>query len=179
MVIVGTAATGEEALDIFLRTRPDVTLMDLQLGATSGVDAIKAIRREAPDARIIVVTMYHGDEDIYRAMQAGATTYLVKDTLADDLVRVVRDVYSGLRPISEDVRESLRLRALQPTLTSREVEVLALIARGMRNREAAAELGISDETVRVHVKNVFQKLDVSDRTEAVNVALRRGIIHLP
>lgn len=178
MEIAGTAATGDGALAAFRETQPDVTLMDLQLGSTSGVDAIRAIRAEAPDARIIVVTMYHGDEDIYRAMQAGATTYLVKETLADDLVRVIREVYSGLRPLSDEVRESLRLRALHPTLTSREVEVLALIAQGRRNREVAAVLRISEETVRVHVKNVFHKLDVTDRTEAVSIALRRGIIHL-
>ncbi|MEQ1757057.1 MAG: response regulator transcription factor [Vicinamibacterales bacterium] len=176
--VVGAAATGEEALELFCRTRPDVTLMDLQLGTTSGVDAIRAIRREDPGARVIVVTMYHGDEDIYRAMQAGAATYVVKDTLADDLLRVVREVYSGLRPVSDDVRETLRQRALQPTLTSREIEVLGLIAQGLRNREVGVTLRISEETVRVHVKNVFHKLDVTDRTEAVRVAVRRGIIHL-
>jgi DNA-binding NarL/FixJ family response regulator len=178
MDIVGMAATGPEAVAVFRQTRPDVTLMDLQLGGSSGVDAIAAIRREAPEARIIVVTMYHGDEDIYRAMQAGATTYLVKETLADDLVRVIRDVHQGLRPLSEEVRDRLRVRAQQPTLTSRELEVLTLIVQGCRNREVASTLGISEETVRVHVKNIFSKLDVSERTEAVSVALRRGIVHI-
>lgn len=178
MEIVGMAATGPEAVAVFQQARPDVTLMDLQLAGTSGVDAIAAIRSEAPDARIIVVTMYHGDEDIYRAMQAGATTYLVKETLADDLVRVIRDVHRGLRPLSDEVRDRLRLRALLPTLTSREREVLTLIVQGCRNREVATSLGISEETVRVHVKNIFAKLDVTERTEAVSVALRRGIVHL-
>ncbi len=179
MEVVGAAATGEEALDTFVRTRPDITLMDLQLGQMSGVDAIRAIRAIDANARIIVVTMYHGDEDIYRAMHAGATTYVVKNTLADDLVRVVRDVYSGLRPLTDDVRETLRVRALHPTLTSREVEVLELVAGGLRNKDVASALRISEETVRVHLRNLFQKLDVTDRTEAVNVGLRRGIIHLP
>jgi DNA-binding NarL/FixJ family response regulator len=178
MEVVGAAATAEEAVETFSRTRPDITLMDLQLGQMSGVEAIRAIRGLQPAARIIVVTMYHGDEDIYRAMQAGAVTYVVKNTLADDLVRVVRDVYSGLRPLSDDVRETLRVRALHPTLTSREIEVLELVAQGMRNKDVGAALSISEETVRVHVRNVFQKLDVTDRTEAVNVGLRRGIIHL-
>jgi len=178
MSIVGMAATGSEAVSVFRQTRPDVTLMDLQLGGSSGVDAIAAIRREAPEARIIVVTMYHGDEDIYRAMQAGATTYLVKETLADDLVRVIREVHQGLRPLSDEVRDRLRVRAQQPTLTSRELEVLTLIVQGCRNREVASSLGISEDTVRVHVKHIFAKLDVSERTEAVSVALRRGIVHL-
>jgi two-component system NarL family response regulator len=178
MEVVGAAATAEEAVDTFSRTRPDITLMDLQLGRMSGVDAIRAIRALDPGARIIVVTMYHGDEDIYRAMQAGAVTYVVKNTLADDLVRVVRDVSSGLRPLSDDVRETLRLRALNPTLTSREVEVLELVAQGLRNKDVGAALSISEETVRVHLRNLFHKLDVTDRTEAVNVGLRRGIIHL-
>lgn len=178
MVVVGAAATGQEAVEVFVRERPDVTLMDLQLGATSGVDAIRAIRREDPGARIIVVTMYHGDEDIYRAMQAGATTYLVKNTLADDLIRVVRDVYAGERPMSADLQARLQERASQPGLTSREIQVLELIGQGMRNKEIGTALDISEATVGVHVKNLFAKLNATDRTEAVNIALRRGIIHI-
>ena len=178
MEVVGAASTGEEAIDLFRRTRPDITLMDLQLGTMSGVDAIRAIRREAPDARIIVLTMYHGNEDIYRAMQAGATTYLVKDMLSDDLIDVVREVYAGGRPMSADVEEKLQERARQPALTAREIQVLELVAQGLRNKEIAARLEISDETVGVHMKNVLSKLNATDRTGAVNVAVRRGIIRL-
>jgi DNA-binding NarL/FixJ family response regulator len=178
MEVVGAASTGEEAVELFRRVRPDVTLMDLQLGAMSGVDAIRAIRGEAPDARIIVLTMYHGNEDIYRAMQAGATTYLVKNMLSDDLIRIVRDVYAGERPMSADVEEKLQERARQPALTARELQVLELVAQGLRNKEIARRLDISDETVGVHVKNVLSKLDAADRTGAVNVAVRRGIIRL-
>jgi DNA-binding NarL/FixJ family response regulator len=178
MHVVACAATGAEAIDAFVRTTPDITLMDLQLGDMSGVEAIRAFRHHDPAARVVVVTMYHGDEDIYRAMQAGAATYLVKTTLADDLIRVVRDVYAGRRPMSAEVEAILRERASQPALTSREIQVLGLIAQGMRNKEIGASLDISEETVRVHVKNVFGKLNASDRTAAVNIALRRGIIHI-
>jgi two-component system NarL family response regulator len=178
MEVVASAATSDEAIEAFERERPDVTLMDLQLGTSSGVGAIQAIRRRDAGARIVVVTMYHGEEDMYRAMQAGATTYLVKNTLADDLIRVVREVYAGGRPISADVELGLRERASQPALTSRELQVLELVAQGMRNRDVGLALDISEETVRVHVKNVFAKLDATDRTEAVSIALRRGIIHI-
>jgi len=178
MEAVAFAATVEEAIDAFTRERPDVTLMDLQLGPRSGVDAILAMRDIDPDARIVVVTMYHGDEDVYRAMQAGAATYLVKDTLSDDLIRVVRDVYAGQRPTIPEVEARLQERAAQPALTAREIQVLELVAKGLRNKQIGAALSISDETVRVHMKNVFTKLHTTDRTAAVNVALRRGIIHL-
>jgi DNA-binding NarL/FixJ family response regulator len=178
MEVVASAATGEEAVDLFERYQPDVTLMDLQLGAMSGVDAIRAIRLKAPEARVVVLTMYQGDEDIHRALEAGAFTYLLKDTLSDDLIRVVRDVHSGHHSVSPDVQARLAERADRPTLTPREVQVLELIAKGMRNREIAASLGISETTAQVHVKNILAKLSVSDRTAAVNVALRRGIVHI-
>jgi two-component system, NarL family, response regulator len=179
MTVVGSAATGEEAVALFVRHRPDVTLMDLQLGAMSGVDAIRAIRREDAGARIVVLTMYHGDEDIHRALEAGATTYLLKDTLSDDLIGVVREVHAGGTPsIGPDVQARLAERAAGPTLTPREIQVVELISRGMRNKEIAAALGISEETAQVHVKNILAKLKVQDRTAAVNVALRRGMIHI-
>jgi DNA-binding NarL/FixJ family response regulator len=127
---------------------------------------------------VIVLTMYGGDEDIHRALAAGAATYLLKDTLADDLPRIIRDVHQGGRPITPDVRAKLDERASQKTLTSREVEVMELVAAGHRNKEIAAALAISEETVRVHVKNILSKLHVSDRTAAMRVALRRGIIHI-
>ena len=137
-----------------------------------------AIKAEAPDARIVVLTMYSGDEDIYRALQAGAVTYLLKDTLSDDLIRVVREVHSGKQSISPDVEARLAERAARPHLTPREVQVVELIAQGMRNKEIAAALGISEETAQVHVKNILAKLKVKDRTAVVSVALRRGIIHM-
>lgn len=176
--VVGTATSGTEAVALFKAHRPDVTLMDLQLPGMSGLDAIRAIRNEYREARIVVVTMYNGDEDIYRALEAGAVTYLLKDTLADDLIRVVHDVHAGLRPITPEVRARLAERAEHGTLTPRELEVLELVAQGLRNKEIAAVLSVSDTTVQVHVRNILMKFRVNDRTAAMNVALRRGIIHL-
>ncbi len=176
--LVAAAASGEEAVALFRTTRPDVTLMDLQLPGLSGLEAIRAIRQGFPDARIIVLTMYQGDEDIYRALRAGAVTYLLKDTLADELVRVVRQVHSGKQPINPDIQSRLDGRTGQPGLSPREAQVIELIAVGMRNKEIAALLGISEDTVQVHVKNMLLKLNVHDRTAAVTVALRRGIIHI-
>lgn len=178
MKMVGSCATVPEALELYQTVRPDVTLMDLRLGGASGVDAIKAIRAESPDARIIVLTMYEGDEDIFRAHQAGATTYLLKDTLSSDLVRVVRQVHAGERPVTPEVQARLAERASMPTLTSREIEVIALISQGLRNKEVGAMLGITEGTVQIHVKNIFAKLGVNDRTGAVQVAVRRGLIHM-
>ena len=178
IAVVASAASAEEAVVEFTRHQPDITLMDLRLGDRSGIDAIKEIRREYPDARIIVLTMYQGDEDIHRALSAGAATYLLKDTLSDDLIRVVREVHAGGRPMPPDVRARLDQRAAQPTLTPREIQVLQLVSQGKRNKEIAAILGLSDDTVPVHVKNIFAKLRVNERTAAVNVALRRGIIHI-
>lgn len=178
MRVVGSCATVDEAIDLYRTLTPDVTLMDLRLGAASGVDAIKAIRKHDPEARIIVLTMYEGDEDIFRAHQAGATTYLLKDTLSSDLVRVVRQVHAGERPVLPEVKARLAERASMPTLTSREVEVLQLISQGLRNKEVGAMLGITEGTVQIHVKNIFAKLNVNDRTGAVQVAVRRGLIHM-
>lgn len=177
MMVVGSAGTGEEAVELFQRHRPSVTLMDLQLGRMSGVDAIRAIRRCDKDARIVVLTMYQGEEDIFRAIDAGAATYLLKDMLADDLIRVVREVHAGERPVSANVQALLSERAGRPTLTPREVQVVELIAQGMRNKEIAVSLGISEETAQVHVRNILGKLKVQDRTAVIQVAVRRGIIH--
>jgi two-component system NarL family response regulator len=177
-VVVGAAATGEEALVLFHRHRPAVTLMDLQLPGISGLEAIKNIRADDPQARVIVLTMYEGDEDIFRALRAGAATYLLKNTLSDDLVRVVREVHSGEHPMTADVAVRLAARTTEPSLTLRETEVLTLLAKGMRNKEIGATLGITEETTHGYIKNIFSKLKVKDRTAAVTVALRRGIIHL-
>lgn len=178
MKVVGFAATGEEAVLQWRRHRPDVTLMDLRLGTMSGLEAIRAIRREEPTARIIVLTMYQGDEDIHQALAAGAATYLLKDMLSDDLIRTVREVHAGGHPIGEDVKARLSERAAGPPLTPREIEVLTLVAQGHRNKEIASLLHLSEETVPVHLKNIFAKLKVNERTAAVNVALRRGIVHI-
>jgi two-component system, NarL family, response regulator len=179
MDVVGMAATGEEAIELFKSCHPDVTLMDLRLRGMSGVEAIKAIRRIDPSARVVVLTMYQGDEDIYRALQAGATTYLLKDTLADDLIQVIRDVKAGKQPgVSPEVQARLAERSVRPELTPRELEILTLISQGMQNKEIAASLGISEATTQVHVKNILAKLDVRHRTAALNVALRRGIVHI-
>src|SRR5665213_1265505 len=176
--VIARAATGEEAVSLFNRHRPDITLMDLRLKAMSGLEAICAIRRDDPNARIIVLTMYVGDEDIYQALAAGATTYLLKEALPDDLVRTVREVYVGAHPMRDDVKAKLDERARQPVLTRREIEVLELISRGLRNKIIATELGITETTVAVHIKNIFAKLKVNERTAAVNVGIRRGIVHI-
>jgi DNA-binding NarL/FixJ family response regulator len=178
MRVVDCAASGEEALELFSKHRPDVTLMDLRLDSMTGLDAIKAIRQVDPDARIVVLTMYAGDEDIHRAIVAGATTYLLKHTLSVDLIRVIRDVYGGRRTMTADVAAKLEERAAHPTLTRREIEVINLVARGLKNRDVADSLGISVLTVEAHLKKIFLKLDVTERMTAVTVAVRRGIVHL-
>ena len=179
MQVVAAAATGEEGIVQFRRQRPDVTLMDLQLPGMSGLDAIRKILGEAPAARIIVLTMYHGEEDIYRALEAGAAAYVLKDTLSDDLIRVIRDVHRGKRPIaSADVQSRLAERGRHKHITPRELQVIELVSQGMRNKEIAASLGISEETVQVHLRNIYLKLNVNDRTAVLAVAVRRGLIHL-
>ena len=178
MQVVASAATGEQAVELHREHRPDVTLMDLQLPGMSGLEAIRAIRSEDAAARIVVLTMYQGDEDIYRALQAGATTYLLKDALSHELIRIVREVHAGGRPMPPNVAELLAVRAARPSLTSREVEVVRLVAKGLRNKEIAESLHVSEETVRAHLKHILKKLNVNDRTAAVTEALSRGIIHI-
>lgn len=178
MRVVASAASGEEAIELFREHQPDITLMDLQLGGMDGIAAINLIRRQAPDARIVVLTMRRGDEDIHRALQAGATTYLMKDTISDDLIRVIREVQAGEHPMPPDVEARLAERAVLPTLTRREVEVMELLAQGMRNKEIGVSLGITEVTAQVHVKNILAKLKVQDRSAAISAALRRGIIHI-
>ena len=178
MEIVAAASNGREAVEFFRQHRPDITLMDLKMPVMGGVEAIQAIRGEFPSAKIIVLSTYEGDDDIFRALEAGATSYLLKDTLAEDLVRVIREVFAGGRPLPAPVAKRLADRMLHPDLTARELDVLRLIARGMRNKEIAAQLGISEETTQGHVKNILSKLGLHDRTEAVAVAVRRGIVHI-
>jgi len=178
MVVVGTASSGEEAVELFTRFKPDITLMDLNLRGMSGLDAIKAIRRQDARAKLVVLTMHNGEEYIHRALEAGAASYVLKDTLSDNLVGTIRDVYEGRHTLAPDVEARLAERAGNAHLTPREVQVIELISQGMRNKEIAATLGISFETAQVHVKNILAKLKVQDRTAAVSVAVRRGIIQL-
>jgi len=179
MEVVGFASNGKEAVDKFRQVKPDVTIMDVGMTPEmSGIDATRAIRGEFPEARIIVLSAHRGDEDIYRALHAGAATFLLKETLGDDLIPIIRDVYAGGGPIPPYVARKLADRLSQPVLTTRETEVLQLMAKGMRNKEIAATLGISETTTQGHVKNILSKLRVHDRTEAVTLAARRAIIHL-
>lgn len=178
MEVVALATRGEHAVGLYDQFRPDVTLMDLQMPTMSGLEAIRAIRQGDGAARIVVLTMHHGDEDIYRALEAGAVTYLLKEALSDDLVRVIREVHAGGRPMSTEISALLDARKTEHSLTPREVQVVRLVAEGMRNAEIAVTLGISEETVKVHVKNILGKLNVKDRAAVIPVALRRGIIHL-
>lgn len=178
MEVVAEASNGEQAVAQFLAIRPDVTLMDLQLPVTSGPEATRRIRQLDGSARIIVLTMYRGDEDIHRAFEAGAMGYVLKDTISDDLIHVIREVHAGRRVVTAEIQEALDERARRPTLTLREWQVLELVAEGMRNKEIAVALGISGDTVGMHVKNLYTKLDVHDRTAAVAKAIRRGIIRI-
>jgi DNA-binding NarL/FixJ family response regulator len=179
MEVVASAATGKQAVDLFREKRPDVTIMDVTLTPDmTGIQAIEAIRREFPHARIIVLSAYKRDEDIYRALQAGAATYLLKENLGDDLVPIIREVHAGGGPIPSQVGRKLADRLKQQALTGRELEVLQLIADGRRNKEIASILRISEETIQGHIKNILAKLDVHDRTEAVTLGIRRGIIHI-
>jgi DNA-binding NarL/FixJ family response regulator len=178
MKVVAEASNGEQAVAQFLASRPDVTLMDLQLPVTSGPEATRRIRQLDRSARIIVLTMYHGDEDIHRAFEAGAMGYVLKDTISDDLIHVIREVHAGRRVVTPEIQQALDERARRPTLSLREWQVLGLVAEGMRNKEIAVALCISADTVGMHVKNLYTKLDVHDRTAAVAKAIRRGIIRI-
>ena len=178
MVVVAEASNGTEAIEQFQKHKPDVTLMDLQLPSVNGHEAIKAIRSLQPDARIVVLTMYCGDEDVYRAIAAGVMGYILKDAVPDDLIHVIREVHAGRRSIPAEIEAVLDARAMQPSLTVREFQVLQLLATGKRNKEIASALGISADTTNAHVKSIFQKFNVHDRTAALAEAIRRGIIHI-
>ncbi|HEX4681612.1 MAG TPA: response regulator transcription factor [Gemmatimonadaceae bacterium] len=178
MRVVAEASNGEEAIEQFKRHQPDVTLMDIELPRMSGLDAIGTIRDTEPDARIVVLTMYHGEEDVYRAVQAGAAAYLLKDAVPEDLIRVIRDVHAGARVFPPEIVATLEQRASQPGLTARERQVLELMAAGKRTKEIAATLGISSETASAYVKSIFTKFDLHGRSAVVAEAVRRGIVRL-
>jgi DNA-binding NarL/FixJ family response regulator len=176
--LVAEAENGARAVDLFRDHRPDVALMDLRMPLMDGVEAIRTITTEFPDARILALTTYEGDADIRRALEAGASGYLLKDMLLTEVLTAVRAVHRGERVIPAPVAERLAKFPERSDLTDREAEVLQLVARGLSNKEVARAIGRTDETVKIHLKNAFAKLAVADRTEAVTVALTRGLIHL-
>ncbi|MEO8256670.1 MAG: response regulator transcription factor [Acidobacteriota bacterium] len=176
MTVVAEAGHGEEAVEQFRRHKPDVTLMDLELPRMDGVEAITVIRREYPNARVIALTMYQGDEDIHRAVQAGAVAYLLKDTVPETLVQVIHDVHAGRRVFPPEILAAITRRAGQPELTSREVQVLELLAEGRRTKEIAATLGVTSDTANAHIKNIYSKFAVHGRGAVVSEAIRRGFI---
>jgi two-component system NarL family response regulator len=177
MEIVAAGSNGREAVELFRQHQPDITLIDLRMPVMSGVEAIAEIRREFPGARIIVLTTYDGDEDIYRSIQAGAQGYLLKDMFFEELESAIRKVHGGARLIPGSVAERLAARMSSTELTSRELEVLKQIVDGKSNKEIANELSISEATVKSHINNILSKLGVSDRTQAATRALQRGIVH--
>jgi len=178
MVLAGTAATGGEALERFFELRPDVALVDLQLPDMSGFDVIKKIKDKSPNARIIVLSSHEGDVDIQRALEAGAQGYVAKGIVRGELLETIRSVHAGKRRLPAAVAQKLAEHMADEPISARELEVLSLMAAGKRNKEIASELSIAEDTVKMHVRNILSKLQVNDRTEAVTIALRRGIIHL-
>jgi DNA-binding NarL/FixJ family response regulator len=178
MDVIGEAGSGEDACRICLEELPDVVLMDLRLPGLSGVQAIKTIRETVPSVRFIVLTTYDGDEDIRRALDAGAQAYLLKAMSHTDVTAAIRKVHSGARVIPQSVSRTLAERAPHSQLSPREIEVLELIATGCSNKEIGRALGITEATVKWHVNLILNRLDVADRTAAIVAALQRGIIHL-
>jgi len=178
MQIVAQAASGSEAVEQYRKHRPEVVLMDLRLPDISGIDAMSSICKEFPEARVIVVTTVDGDAEIHRALAAGAGGYVLKSMPPKDLVEVIRQVNAGKKRIPGEVAARLAEHFDGDSLTPREVEVLAQVASGNRNRDIADKLFITEETVKVHIKHIMEKLDAKDRTQAVSIGIRRGIIHL-
>ncbi|MHB1673887.1 MAG: response regulator [Acidobacteriaceae bacterium] len=177
MEVVAETADGRQALELFRKHLPDVTLMDLRLPGMSGVAAITRIRSQFPQARIIVLTTYDGDEDIHRALDAGARGYLLKGMSGEELMDAIRAVHSGRSRIPAQVAERLAERMVRPALTDRELDVLREIVSGKSNKEIGQELNISEATVKTHINSILGKLGVSDRTQAVTAAIQRGIVH--
>jgi DNA-binding NarL/FixJ family response regulator len=178
MVMIADAASANDGIHQFRKHRPDVTLMDLRLPDMSGVDTIVAIRAEFPDARIIMLTTFEGDVEIQRALEAGARGYMLKSMPPKDLVEGIRQVHAGKKRIPSQLAAQLAEHMSDEALTTREIEVLRQIAEGNRNRDIGDKLFITEETVKVHIKHIMEKLGASDRTQAIAIAIRRGIIHL-
>lgn len=178
MEVVAEAADGRQGVDLHRKHRPDVTIMDLRLPVLGGVEAIEEIRRDTPNARVIVLTTFDGDENIYRALQAGARGYLLKDMFGEELMDAIRAVHAGKTRIPAVVAQRLAERMRGPELTSREMDVLRLIVAGKSNKEIGGALHISEATVKTHINNLLGKLGVSDRTQAATTAIQRGIVEL-
>lgn len=178
MEVIAEGINGQQAIDLYNQHTPDVTLIDLRMPVVGGVEAITAIRQNFRDARLIVLTTYDGDEDIYRSLQAGAKGYLLKDVFFEELETAIRTVHAGSRHIPAAIAMRLAERMASSDLTSREMEVLELIVRGQSNKEIGATLTISEATVKSHINNILSKLGVTDRTQAVTTALQRGLVHL-
>ena len=178
MELVAQACDAQEAIQEFRKHKPDVTLMDLRLPGKSGIDALIAVRQEFPEARVIMLTTFEGDLEIQRALEAGARGYILKSMPPKELIEVIRQVHCGKKRIPSQVAAHLAEHLSDEELTGREVEVLGQIAGGNRNRDIAEKLFITEETVKVHIKHIMDKLGASDRTQAVAIGLRRGIIHL-
>ena len=176
--LVAEAGDGRDALPLFRQHKPDVTLMDLRMPHVDGIEATKQIRAEFPEARIIALTSYDGDQDIYRALEAGVSGYILKEMVHADVLRAIRSVHAGKRLMPPEVAARLTEYFPHSALTPREVEVLALVAKGLANKEIAAHLGTASGTIKMHVQNILEKLGASDRTHAVTIGLQRGIIQL-
>jgi DNA-binding NarL/FixJ family response regulator len=178
MTIVAEASNGQQAVELYRQHLPDVTLLDLRMPVMGGVEAAQAIRAEYPNARMIALTTYGGDEDIRRALASGVQAYLTKDVLHDELLKAIRAVYAGQTYLPASVAAALAAQMPRPDLSAREVQVLELIVRGLANKQIAYALSIAEHTVKNHVKNILSKLGVQDRTQAATAAIQRGIIHL-
>ena len=178
MKLVAEAGNGQEAVDAFGKNRPHVTLMDLRMPGMDGIEATKQIRRIEPEAKIIALTSYDGDQEIYRALEAGVRGYMLKETVHTEIVRAIRVVHSGKRLMPPEVAERLSEHFPQVALTPREIEVLQHVAKGYGNKEIGVRLGTAAGTVKMHLQNILSKLGASDRTHAVTLALRRGIIYI-
>ena len=178
MVLVGEAGNGREAVDLFRELRPDVTLMDLQMPEMDGLSATLAIRAEWSDARIVVLTTYRGDALALGALKAGASGYLLKSMMRTDLIEAIRSVHEGRRHIPREIAAELAAHVTDDALSSRELEVLKRVAAGNSNRLVANQLAVSEDTIKAHMKNIMSKLSANDRTHAVTIAIKRGIIHV-
>ena len=178
MELVAEAVNGREAVELFRKHRPDVTLMDLQMPEMNGIDALSAIRAEFPEARIIVLTTYTGDVQVFRALKAGARAYLLKGLLRKELIEAIRVVHAGQKRLAPEIAAEIAEHAIDGALTPREIDVLRLISEGNANKEIAAQLSLTEETVKGHVKNILAKLGAKDRTHAVTIGLKRGIFEL-
>jgi DNA-binding NarL/FixJ family response regulator len=178
MKLVGEAGNGRDAVELFRQLQPDVTLMDLRMPELDGINAVKQIRAEFPDAKIIALTSFDGDQEIYRALEAGVHGYLLKESVHTEVLAAIRSVYAGKRLISQEASERLSTYFAGEALSPKEVEVLTLVAQGLSNKEIAAQLGKAAGTIKIHVQNILEKLGASDRTHAVTIAAQRGIIHV-